>query len=412
MLAGVMMLLVLTVSSSAASAARLTYSHPQCDTVARWEIAAAPPDAALPGDSARLTQVENANPGCVNGHGDVAADVTGGFAWRFWLRALAPDGSASAWSETADGKGYLDVFVAGDAVTTTTTVSSSSSSSMSSTTTRTTTATTAPPVTAPVVFTPSTTTVPPGCTTVQDLDARTLAGAPATPYPVSVTTPDGACVLGGTVRGTFAATTTWQKATHPDNACVVITRSRGAQVVGTRCENVGDGIRFRDRTAGWAVRGVRLTGIRDACIDDGRVFGGTIDDALLDGCYVGVNARPAGGVTRNGSGEVIAIRRSLIRLQPFPRPEQGPTPGHGAFCAQHAHAPHLSITDSIFRLDQIPGPGRAAAGFGGKITDCARNTMVWLGPGPYPTTLPAGFTVTRDRAVWDAAVAAWTAAHP
>jgi len=38
--------------------------------------------------------------------------------------------------------------------------------------------------------------------------------------------------------------------------------------------------------------------------------------------------------------------------------------------------------------------------------------MVWLGPGDYPVPLPSCFTVTKDRSVWDNAVAAWKANHP
>jgi hypothetical protein len=44
--------------------------------------------------------------------------------------------------------------------------------------------------------------------------------------------------------------------------------------------------------------------------------------------------------------------------------------------------------------------------------DCSNNTMVWLGEGPFPGELPACFTVTTDPAVWDAAVADWTARRP
>jgi hypothetical protein len=39
-------------------------------------------------------------------------------------------------------------------------------------------------------------------------------------------------------------------------------------------------------------------------------------------------------------------------------------------------------------------------------------TLVWLGPGRYPGSLPAaGLTVTRDRRVWDRAKADWLARH-
>lgn len=46
------------------------------------------------------------------------------------------------------------------------------------------------------------------------------------------------------------------------------------------------------------------------------------------------------------------------------------------------------------------------------LTACSNNVMVWLGPGDYPARLPACFTVTKDRSVWDRAVDAWKRAHP
>ena len=47
-----------------------------------------------------------------------------------------------------------------------------------------------------------------------------------------------------------------------------------------------------------------------------------------------------------------------------------------------------------------------------QVLDCANNVMVWLGPGDFPGTLPACFTITKDRTVWDNAVADWLARHP
>ena len=46
-----------------------------------------------------------------------------------------------------------------------------------------------------------------------------------------------------------------------------------------------------------------------------------------------------------------------------------------------------------------------------KLRTCSGNVMVWLGEGPYPGTLPPCFTLTRDKSVWDDAVAKWKAAH-
>jgi len=50
-------------------------------------------------------------------------------------------------------------------------------------------------------------------------------------------------------------------------------------------------------------------------------------------------------------------------------------------------------------------------GIPSSLVGCSNNVMVWLGQGPYPAPLPACFTVTTDRSVWDAAVATWKLRH-
>jgi hypothetical protein len=50
--------------------------------------------------------------------------------------------------------------------------------------------------------------------------------------------------------------------------------------------------------------------------------------------------------------------------------------------------------------------------FPDRIESCADNVLVWLGTGDYPDPLPNCVRVTRDRGVWDAAVADWHARNP
>jgi len=46
------------------------------------------------------------------------------------------------------------------------------------------------------------------------------------------------------------------------------------------------------------------------------------------------------------------------------------------------------------------------------LESCSNNVVVWLGEGDFPGELPTDcFTITRERAVWDDAVAEWTAAY-
>jgi hypothetical protein len=67
-------------------------------------------------------------------------------------------------------------------------------------------------------------------------------------------------------------------------------------------------------------------------------------------------------------------------------------------------------------VDQPPNHGSLGLPDGYSV-ECSGNTIVWLGSGPFPerdswlSRCPDTRIVT-DRSVWDAAVAAWTVAHP
>jgi hypothetical protein len=72
----------------------------------------------------------------------------------------------------------------------------------------------------------------------------------------------------------------------------------------------------------------------------------------------------------------------------------------------------LALYDNVFMAEEQGQVTDEKMGVPpGKLVDCANNTMVWLGPGSYPAELPACFTLTTDRAVWDDAVADWIGRH-
>lgn len=213
--------------------------------------------------------------------------------------------------------------------------------------------------------------------------------------------------------GSIPTNASWSTAAHhPNSAAVAIANSKNFVVDGLRGVNLADGIRPRDNVPNWTIKNVGLAWVRDDCIENDHVFGGDIEGSLFDGCYVGLSERPSPSITRSGANEVVTIRNSLFRLQPFPQPDNGPDPGHGAFFKWSDKATKLAIYDSVFRMDQVPGPGAAKAGIPpGAMLDCARNILVWLGPGPVPGSWPACFTITRDISVWNAARTQWAVAH-
>ena len=76
-------------------------------------------------------------------------------------------------------------------------------------------------------------------------------------------------------------------------------------------------------------------------------------------------------------------------------------------------SPKLALYNNVFMAEQVGDVGGERMGTPpGQVMDCANNVMVWLGPGDFPGTLPACFTITTDRNVWDNAVADWLYRHP
>ena len=69
------------------------------------------------------------------------------------------------------------------------------------------------------------------------------------------------------------------------------------------------------------------------------------------------------------------------------------------------------VENNVFRADSKPNHQTLGLPKGYDVK-CSNNVVVWLGKGRYPDHLPKCFTVTRDRKVWDRAVAKWHAAHP
>ncbi|MBK5289093.1 MAG: hypothetical protein JJE46_11575 [Acidimicrobiia bacterium] len=110
----------------------------------------------------------------------------------------------------------------------------------------------------------------------------------------------------------------------------------------------------------------------------------------------------------------MTIRDSLVRLQAMPTVYSGTAGGHGGFFKLDDNAPvspKLDISNTIFRADQDTNHQSLNLPAGYPVT-CSNNTMVWLGPGAFPGSLPSCFNVTTDRSVWDSAARAWDVAHP
>jgi len=185
-----------------------------------------------------------------------------------------------------------------------------------------------------------------------------------------------------------------------------------------RIHDYGDGIRLREGASHWTVRGADESYLHDDCLENDRLYTGTIADSLFDGCYVGFSARPSSSdTTSDGRTHTMTVDHSLLRLQPMPTTYKGPAPGHGGFFKwdDTGRSPALSLHDNVFRVDQLPNHGSLGLPDGYAVA-CSGNTIVWLGAGAFPEAASwrakcPDTRIVTDRAVWDAAVAAWRAAH-
>lgn len=225
------------------------------------------------------------------------------------------------------------------------------------------------------------------------------------------------CLTGGKIQGVYPDTTSWETM---HGTYGILAYGSSMLVENVRIDDYGDGVSFNSENASnWVIRSSHFSFLRDDCVENDFLNNGIIDDALYDGCYNFYSARAYGGFPRDGSGNVVTIRGSLIRLQAMPTVYSGPAPGHELFFKldRGGLSPKLALHDNIFRVDQLPSTGSPSSGMyfippPEKLGSCSNNTIVWLAPENFPEPLPSCYTLTRDKSVWDRAVAQWLSQHP
>ena len=240
------------------------------------------------------------------------------------------------------------------------------------------------------------------------------------------------CLVGGTITTPYPDTDSW---TRWHGRAGLEVDEATPQIIGTTISREGDGIQLSRNASNWTIVGVHLSDVHDDCIEDDGMQSGLVTDSLFDGCYDFLSAQGFGGYTYDGTGHRVTIENSLVRLGDFASVSQGTSPGHAFFFKwgqdppglvpsnTTGHGPDLTIDDTIFMADSdttisghqgigLPQWQDASGAWHDYVTRCSNDTMVWLGPGPYPEPLPSCFHVTTDRSVWTDAVAAWLAAHP
>ena len=250
----------------------------------------------------------------------------------------------------------------------------------------------------------------PSATKIDARDAVFVA-SPDNRYPINLSGGRGACIAGGTVLGQYGRRLSWEEMHDMNNAGVAFDNVSFA-VDGLRVDNVTDGIRPEDGP--FIVRQAWLSYVRDDCVENDHLQGGSIEDSLFDGCYVAISERPSPGMAVDGRNDLLTIRRSLLRLEPMPGPRDGGANelGNGRFFKWSNNGTQLALHDNVFFAEKIAQDGASSMGVPDQLVSCSNNVMVWTGPGSYPAPLPSCFAVTTNRSVWDNAVTAWKQQHP
>ncbi len=248
----------------------------------------------------------------------------------------------------------------------------------------------------------------------QKIDASTASWTGTASYPVEIGNPSapGICWSGGSIAGTFSPSTpqsTWH------GYIGLFLASPSSVLEDLHIRDYGDGVRVYDNANNWTIRRSHIERAHDDCVEDDRLYAGLLDDSYFE-CYVFLSERPGQGtgikVPVDGTGKTVTIQNSLVYMHPMPTVYRGPAPGTGPMFKwpNDGHVPTaVTITNTIFRVDQPPSHGHLDLP---PNLACSGNTMVWLGQGEYPVSLPSCFTVTTDKGVWDRAVADWEARHP
>src|SRR6266540_3693392 len=235
-------------------------------------------------------------------------------------------------------------------------------------------------------------------------------------YPFSLgkkTAPARLCALGGIVTGQQPPDLTWdQMKTQYDGDGLRIAGNNWYAVDGLRVDNLEDGVAPRgtenlypEDGDGFTMRNIYLRYIRDDCVENDDIAGGVISDSLFDGCYTGISEKPSDGSPQLAfpapAGETLQLDHVLLRLQAMPGPRGTNDPsilGHGQLFKWSDVSNSLVIRDSVFLVEGTPNSTSYFPFPAGTLTDNV--TLVWLGPGSFTWSVPAGTTVTTDRAVW------------
>lgn len=255
-----------------------------------------------------------------------------------------------------------------------------------------------------------------------DLNAGYTASTNKEMFPVAIVgTGKNITVTGGYIHGTMNPLAPWHIWKDLSDGDGLRTEGTGmATVKNVRIDNVSDGYSPNGPAGStFLIKDSKFTRIHDDIIEDDSIHSGTISNIYAEG-HAFLSHRGS-----SNSSAVVNIDHVVVKLilQPHygdhdPSDISGPYKngtytdhlGNGTLFKWSSGGGKVNVSDSVFLV-----PRYSTAGVSGMIfpPGTYKNvTVVWLGPGDWPTTVPPGVTITRDTTIFDKAKAAWDAAHP
>jgi hypothetical protein len=224
------------------------------------------------------------------------------------------------------------------------------------------------------------------------------------------------CWHGGEVRGLYDPQTTSWDAYH--NISDWAGEGPRTVVEDFKATNMGDCIAYGPNADDFTIRRVHCLDMHDDCVETDWMKGGRISDALFEGCYVFLATRPRSSIPEsdNGRDNTIVIDNVVVWHKEIPNGYGGASPSVGPLFkfdrSSPSRSPKVVISNAVIRVDRQANFQGVNLNEQGLVTCAGNCTVVWGQAGPYPYALPPGWTLTRDRGVYDRAVADWKARHP
>ena len=233
-------------------------------------------------------------------------------------------------------------------------------------------------------------------------------------YPLRIYDSPAAILLGGQFDGEVPQDSDWEY-TYCNSTAVGIWDSPNTIVEGVRARRVWDAVRFARQSQLFRLDEVWFTQTRDDCVENDNLHSGLITDVLLDGCFVGISARPPRDSAEARSDETITLAGVLLRLQPYLY--RGKV-RHGSPLKVDQKSPAFQIYDSVFAITGAELVSKTQLTIGWeKISHCRNNVLLWVSDVPWPgehMEPPSCFRIVQGeqaRSLWARARQNWIDCH-